>query len=195
VRKSVREVDDRLIFRRVAEIVAGFRWRPEIEVDEIPAPGHIAPDSLAIGATVVDGLSEAANGRLVLLHDPQGNPSWDGDFRCVSFIEAEVDADMSGDPMLPEMGWAWLVEALDLRDAEYTAASGTVTEVNSRGFGEMAENPETFELQIRASWTPILGSPADITAHLGAWADMLCNTAGMPPLPDAVVPLRRMRSR
>jgi len=45
-------------------------------------------------------------------------------------------------------------------------------------------------MEIRASWTPTAG---DVVEHLRAWADMLCTIAGIPPLPDGVVPLPGQR--
>ena len=48
------------------------------------------------------------------------------------------------------------------------------------------------ELEIRASWTPVLTPaevPRELAAHLGAWGDLLCTLAGLPPLPEGIVAL------
>lgn len=163
------------------------RWRPEVSVTEIPGPQRIAPHSAAITAEVVIDGGEVGSGRLVLLHDPAGNDAWEGTFRLVSYARAEVDMEMVTDPLLAEVGWGWLTEALEQRDADYTAASGTVTAVSSHCFGAMADEPDRAEVEIRASWTALLGDGAPLTAHLSAWQDLLCMTAGLPPLPEGVV--------
>ena len=115
-------------------------------------------DGVRIAAEVVVGGEDLGNGRLVLLHDPAGNPSWDGDFRCVTYARAEVDAEMVADPLLTEVGWSWLTDALERYDAAYTAPSGTVTAVSSRAFGAMSADPSRAEVEIRASWTPVVTS-------------------------------------
>jgi len=175
----------------VAELTAA-RWRPELVIEEIPAPQRIAPYAVAISAEVQgeDG-EEAGTGRLVLLHDPAGNTSWDGEFRCVTFARAIVDAEMAIDPLLPEVGWSWLIDALTSHDASYTEPSGTVTSVSSHAFGAMADDPARAEVEIRASWTPVLDDGRGLTAHLTAWSDLLCLTAGLPPLPPGVVLMPR----
>lgn len=183
------------IFDEAAASILGMRWRPEIVVEQIPAPQRIAPFSAAIAADVTLDDDELGNGRLVLLHDPQGNPTWDGTFRCVTFARAVVDPEMVVDPLLAEVGWTWLTDALDQRDADYSAPSGTVTAVSSKSFGSMEDDPEKAEVEIRASWTPHLIHGTDITTHLDAWQDLLCMVAGLPVLPEGVVALDPHRGR
>lgn len=170
-----------------------MHWRPELVIEEIPAPQRIAPHAVAIGAEVIAAGEELGNGRLVLLHDPAGNPSWDGEFRCVTYARADVDAEMVADPLLTDVGWSWLTDALARYDARYAAPSGTVTAVSSKAFGTMSEDPPRAEVEIRASWTPLIEAGEDITRHLMSWAELLCTTAGLPPLPEGVVPLSRHR--
>ena len=178
----------RLFDEAVAAVLA-MPWRPELAIEEIPAPQRIAPYALAIAADIGDAERDLGNGRLVLLHDPAGNPAWDGTFRCVTYARAEVDPEMGSDPLLREVGWSWLVDALARHEASYAAPSGTVTAVASQSFGSMADEPQRAEVEIRASWTPVLGSGADIVAHVQAWQDLLCMVAGLPLLPEGVVPL------
>ena len=137
---------------------------------------------------------ELGNGRLVLLHDPAGNPAWDGTFRCVTFARASVDTAMALDPLLADVGWSWLLDALERHSAAYTAPSGTVTSVSSRSFGSMEDDPERAEVEIRASWTPLVTSGHEMVAHLRAWEDLLCMVAGLPSLPEGVVPMPLNRS-
>lgn len=178
--------------RAVAELLAA-RWRPELAVEEIPAPQRIAPFSSAVTADVFVGEDEVGSGRLVLLHDPAGNAAWQGTFRLVTYVRADVDPEMVTDPLLGSVGWSWLLDALSAHDADYLAPSGTVTSVSSESFGGMSDEPPRAEVEVRASWTPQLTNGTGLTAHLEAWGDLLCTTAGLPPLPAGVVlmPSRR----
>jgi hypothetical protein len=167
------------------------RLRPEIFCEEMPAPQRIAPYASALSADVtVDG-EDVGTGRIVLLHDPAGNDAWEGTFRCVAYARAEIDPEMANDPLLGEVGWSWLTEALDAHGAEYTAPSGTVTKVSSESFGSMAEEDATAQLELRASWTPT----GDVADHVEAWGEVLCTAAGLPPVPEGVAPLPSRRGQ
>lgn len=180
-------------FRRAAQDLAAASWRPELLVEDIPAPQRIAPFSAAVTADVLVNGDEVGSGRLVLLHDPAGNAAWQGTFRCVTFARADVDPEMVTDPLLATVGWSWLIDALEAHHAEYVAPSGTVTSVSSESFGGMSDEPPRAEVEVRASWTPQLADGVGLTAHLSSWAELLCTTAGLPPLPAGVVlmPSRR----
>ena len=182
------------LFETAVQAILGMSWRPELKVEEIPAPAKIAPFAVAISAEVELNETELGNGRLVLLHDPAGNASWDGDFRCVTYARSDVDPEMVSDPLLSEVGWSWLLDALDRNQARYGAPSGTVTAVSSRSFGGIATDPPRAEVELRASWTPIVSSGDDVVRHLRAWSELLCLSAGLPPLPDGVVPIAPRRS-
>ncbi len=176
-------------FRAAVEQMQAARLRPEILCEEMPAPQRIAPYASALSADVtVDG-DDVGTGRIVLLHDPAGNDAWGGTFRCVAYARAEIDPEMANDPLLGEVGWSWLTEALDAHGATYSAPSGTVTKVASESFGSMAEEGPTAQLEIRASWTPV----DDIRSHVEAWGELLCTASGLPPVPDGVasMPSRR----
>jgi hypothetical protein len=181
-------------FRRAVKDLAAASWRPELLVEEIPAPQRIAPFSAAVTADVLVNGEEAGSGRLVLLHDPAGNSAWQGTFRCVTFARADVDPEMVTDPLLATVGWSWLIDALDAHHAEYVAPSGTVTSVSSESFGGMADEPPRAEVEVRASWTPVLSDGVGLAAHLSAWAELLCTTAGVPPLPAGVVAMPSRRT-
>ena len=139
--------------------------------------------------------TDIGTGRIILLHDPAGNDAWGGTFRCVAYCRADVDIEMTNDPMLAGVGWSWLTEALTAHAAEFDALSGTVTVVSTESFGGMADEEGTAQVEVRASWTP-LEQPTgvmDIAAHVEAWGDLLCATAGLQPVPEgvAVMPGRR----
>jgi hypothetical protein len=181
----------------VAQLRAA-RLRPEVLCEEMPAPQRIAPYAAALSADVtVDG-DDVGTGRIVLLHDPHGNDSWEGTFRCVAYARAEIDPEMANDPMLAEVGWSWLSEALDAHGAAYVAPSGTVTKVSSESFGGMADEEASAQLEIRASWTPVpdRGTEAlDLGPHVEAWGEMLCTASGLPPVPEGVAPLPNRRGQ
>jgi hypothetical protein len=161
--------------------VAGLRAatpRPEILLEEIPAPQRLAPYGFALSATVLRGGDEVATGRLILLHDPAGHEAWRGNLRLVTLVTAELEADMAGDPLLPAVAWTWLTDALDQHGAAYTAIGGTVTQTTSTRFGELSGPAPTADLEIRASWTP---TSDDLAGHLYGWCAMLASTAGLPP--------------
>lgn len=161
--------------------------RPEVEVEETPAPKRMAPHAFALTADVAE---DAATGRLVLLHDPAGPEAWHGSFRLVTYVRAGLEPEIAADPLLLGVGWSWLTEALAGRDAPYTAASGTVTRVASESFGGMVGEPATAYIEIRASWTPI---ELDLTPHALAWGDVLATAAGLLPLPAGVVAIPSQR--
>jgi DUF3000 family protein len=178
-------------FRRALAALRATPTRPEIVLEETPAPQRLAPHAVAMTADVVVGEAELATGRLVLLHDPVGHEAWQGTFRVVTYVRAELEPEIAADPLLLGVGWAWLTEALDGHGATFTAASGTVTRVASESFGGMATQPGTAQIEIRASWTPLDDA---FDAHLLAWCDLLCTTAGLPPVPAGVVSLPSRRS-
>ena len=178
-------------FRLAVEQMRAARLRPEIFCEEMPAPQRIAPFASALSADVtVDG-DDVGTGRIVLLHDPAGNDAWEGTFRCVAYARAEIEPEMANDPLLGEVGWSWLTDALEAHGAEFAAPSGTVTKVSSESFGSMADEDATAQLEIRASWTPV-GPIAD---HAEAWGELLCTAAGLPPVPEGVAPMPSRRGQ
>ncbi len=142
-------------FTAAVELIRQAVLRPEVVVDEMPAPQRIAPHAFAISGDVLVGEDELATGRFILLHDPAGNDAWGGTFRCVTFARADIEADMAADPVLPSVGWSWLTEALEAYGSGYTAGSGSVTVVRSEGFGEMEADGSDAQIEVRASWTPL----------------------------------------
>jgi hypothetical protein len=192
--------------------------RSELRLAEIPAPARLAPFAVALGAEVMasgpgsgttpvhgpaamalaaatgtegDDEIELATGRFILLHDPDGSAVWDGEFRIVTYIRAQLEPEMGNDEMLGTVAWTWLVEALENHKAPYRAAGGTATRVLSESFGTLSGRPGSIDIELRASWTP---ASSDVTAHLEAWSDMVCTFAGLPPLPDGVSALPRRRN-
>lgn len=167
------------LFRRAVESLSSVRPRPEIELSAVRAPQRLAPWSWAVAAEVSGPAGELASGRLVLLHDPEGEQAWDGVLRLVVYVRADVDPELATDPLLPEVGWSWLTDALETCGADYTALGGTVTQTSSARFGDIAGPARSDDLELRASWT---AHDADLAAHGEAFCELLASTVGLPPV-------------
>jgi hypothetical protein len=181
------------VFTRAVESLRSAPVRSEIEIEEVGAPTRLAPYAFALGATVLRDGEEVATGRLILLHDPAGHEAWQGTLRLVTYVTAELESEYATDPLLPQVGWSWLVDALDAhtgpgRANGYAAIGGTVTQTLSTRFGELAGPPTTADLEIRASWTPLGDNLED---HMQAWCTLLASTAGLPPEGVTALPTRK----
>jgi hypothetical protein len=159
--------------------------------EDVPAPKRLAPYATAIAATVQRDGADVAWGRLVLLYDPDGQEGWDGAFRLVAYIRADVEPEMAADPLLGEVGWSWLSEALDAHVPGYAVPSGTVTRVITEGFGAKRDELPLTGFELRASWSPTGPGNSgaddsdldtlDLSAHISAWCDCLSAAAGLEP--------------
>jgi len=175
-------------FLNAVQSISSTVIRPEIRIEPMRAPTRLAPWAHAVGAEVRDEQgAELATGRLVLLYDPQGEEAWDGHFRLVAYASAEMDPAIGADPLLPAVGWSWLIEALQARGADYLAAGGTVTQTTSTRFGDLHGPKTTIAFEFRGSWT---SKSEELQSHLLAFADLLAAAAGLPPEGVAVLPVR-----
>jgi hypothetical protein len=192
-------------FRRsVAEVDAGMaaqrQLRPELTFEQEPPPRRLAPLAYAIAVTLVAETQEDAEigwGKFVLLFDAAGQPGWDGKHRIIGYVRAELEPEMAADPLINEVGWSWLTEALDARTTGYRMISGTVTTVVTQGFGSKQDEPTSTGFELRASWSPVLSdsTSAGLDGHVAAWCDVICAAAGLPPLAPGVAALRSPRRR
>jgi len=175
--------------------------RPELFFEDVPAPRTLAPYASAIAVTVQVEDDDIASGRLILLYDPAGQKGWAGPLRVIAYIRADLDPDIAEDPLIGQVGWTWLTEALGHRTAGYAEPSGTVTTVVTEGFGAKESEPAVTGFELRASWSPAAPDttpgPEILDGHLTAWCDALCAAAGLPPLAEGVTALppssRRLR--
>ena len=177
-----------------------FTPRAEIVLEEVPAPQKLATYAFAFSADVSNGLladeeNEIASGRFVLLHEPGGQDTWEGEFRCVTFVRADVDPVMQQDPLLPEVGWSWFLEALEGEECLLAAPSGTVTRVSSASFGKLSPRNDESEIEIRASWTPLVQDPLDLMKHISGWCRLITDVAGLEPIPEGVATISSARRR
>lgn len=173
-------------FRDAVAAMNAVSVRPEIELGPIRPPQRLAPYSYALGAEVkhpdleiVPERSEGdAFGRLILLYDPEGADAWDGTLRLVAYIQADLDASEAVDPLLPEVAWSWLNDALETRLQHVTALGGTVTATTSVRYGDISGPPRANQLELRASWT---ATTPDLGDHVEAFCEVLEHAAGLPP--------------
>ncbi|WP_007516075.1 MULTISPECIES: DUF3000 domain-containing protein [Pseudofrankia] len=179
--------------------------RPELAVREATPPSRVAPYAFALAASLAGDDEDLAAGRLVLLFDPAGHNAWEGTARLVCYARAAVEPEVATDPMLPEVAWSWLVEAMAAHGVGVRALGGTVTTTTSRRFGVLAPDGDSFDVEMRCSWSPdwaeTAGRPRPggeggtpwsaqgTAAHLHAFADLLAAMAGLPPRIAGVVSL------
>ncbi len=168
-------------FADAVAAVTSTRFRSDLVVREIHAPVGLAPNAYALAADVrpEPGEDESAygTGRFVLLHDDSHPDAWEGPWRVVCFAQAPLENEIGSDPLMADVTWSWLIDALASRGAEYRAISGTATKTLSKGFGGLAAEGDGAQVELRASW-----SPTDhVGAHVEAWAELVCMLAGLPP--------------
>lgn len=176
--------------------------RPEILIEEIPAPKGIAPFSVALEGELADSslLSEATGigefdeydespvvGKFIVLHDPSRPSAWGSDFRVVILVRAHIDQEIANDPLITEVAMSWLSEALDYCNARAHNLAGTVTRTVTESLGTVEVTSHPALLEIRASWSPThaihqSGIGLDLGSHLTAWSNLLCASIGLPPL-------------
>lgn len=173
----------------VAE-AARAQIRGDLVVHEIPAPTGLAPHAFALAGDVRpepgSEVSLYGTGRFLLLHDEEEPAAWGGAWRIVCFAQAPLDTEIGLDPLIADVAWSWLVDALRTHRALYHSASGTATKTLSQGFGGLAEEGDGAQIELRASWSP----EADIAAHVEAWGDLVCMLAGLPPGSEGIDVLR-----
>ncbi|SDD05406.1 Protein of unknown function [Sanguibacter gelidistatuariae] len=182
-----------MVFARALASLRSAATRSGLLLREVPGPTRVAPYAVALtGSLLRPGADDddLADGRFIVLHDPDGQADWQGTFRVVTLVRAEVDTDMGVDPLLNEVAWTWMTDSLADHVGDVDALGGTVTRVVSQTFGVMAERAGSVELEIRASWTP---RTPDLGDHLLAWEQMLAAAAGVPRLPDGVSAIHRRR--
>ncbi|WP_344105119.1 DUF3000 domain-containing protein [Myceligenerans crystallogenes] len=184
-------------FAAALDDLRGQGARPGVHVEEIAAPVRVAPFSAALSGEVTNPSGNhdddpAATGRFVVLHDPAGQESWQGTFRIVTLVRATLEPEMAADPLLADVAWSWIPESLDLAGlrpgTDTLAEGGTVTRVLSQSYGALSNTPDTVDLEIRASWSPV---GTHLGAHLAAWTALLSTAAGIPPLPAGVTAITR----
>jgi hypothetical protein len=181
-------------FGEAAADVRALAYRDDLSVREIPAPTGLAPNAIALAGDVRPESEGAESlygtGRFILLHDPGEPAPWNGSWRVVCFAQAPLETDIGVDPMLADVAWSWLMDALASRRAPFHSASGTATKTISKGFGSLAAEGDGAQIELRASWSP----RGPLAPHVEAWAELVCMLAGLPPGSEGVSMLGKRRS-
>lgn len=181
-------------FALAADEVRAAGFRDDLTVREIPAPEGLAPAALALAGDVrpEPGADDSVfgAGRFILLHDPSEPSAWGGAWRIVCFAQAPLEHDIGVDPLVADVAWAWLTDALASRSAAFHSAAGTATKTISKGFGSLAAEGDGAQIELRASWSP----EGALTAHVEAWAELVCMLAGLPPGSEGIAMLGARRS-
>ena len=176
--------------------------RDDFELEAWPAPKRLAPLAVALAVTAFRDGEEAGEGKLMLLYDPVGRDGWTGTFRVVVQVQADVDEEMAADPLLGEVGWSWLTDALNLHAPGYGAPSGTVTRVITEGYGSKSDDPSSTGFELRASWCPAGDAEADgdelaaeVSGAVVAWCELLASAAGLPATGTLAIGRRASNTR
>jgi DUF3000 family protein len=186
------------LFQAAVAGIEAVRLRPELDLDPLPAPRRLAAYSHAVSVGVADSEGdETSSGRFVALYEPDGHDEWHGVYRCVTLAQADLEPEIAEDPLLPDVVWSWLTEAMERHGASHAVLGGTVSRCASVSFGELAQRPASTSVELRASWTPHAppggwtpdSAHAAFEAHFHAWVDMLAAAAGLPPLVAGVTML------
>jgi hypothetical protein len=187
------------LFEKFSLLAREIKTRSEITFEEVPAPQRLAPFAIAFSVDVSAGISsenseeidDVATGRFVMLHDPAGQDTWEGEFRAVTFVRSAIEDDLQSDPLLTDVAWSWVAESLDSVKADFTSTSGTVTRVSSASYGQLSEKDQSSEIEIRASWTP---TKADsLISHLHGWIKLIEIVSGLTPIAEGVSSLKSRR--
>ncbi len=188
-------------FAAACASMESVEFRKDLTVRTIPSPTGVAPFSRAMAANVLASHDDTGHapadsihgaGRFILLYDPSEPDSWGGAFRVVCFAQAPLESEIALDPFLADVTWSWLVDALTTGGARYSNASGTATRTLSTGFGELTDEGDAAQIELRASWSPL---ETDMAAQLKAWGELMCMLAGLPPSSDAVSLAAHRRER
>ena len=181
--------------------------RPELAFEDVPAPRTLAPFATAFGAhrRRVAAATEVAWGSFVLLYDPAGQHGWAGPLRIIAYVRADLEPEIAADPLIGQVGWSWLTEALDARGRRLRGAQRHRDPGGHRGLRRQAGR--AADDRLRAAGLLVAGAVADLSeagpgrpprpsqrggldGHLAAWCDALCAAAGLPPLVAGVTALR-----
>ncbi len=151
---------------------------PEVDLEEVPPPRGLAPWTAAIELRTVrqEHDQPLASGRFVVLYDPDEQIGWNGTFRTVAQLRAQIDPEMGRDPLLGEAVWAFAAESLDDAGAGYHDLTGTVTRELSESFGGLRLRGARLHAEVRASWTP---ETPWLGEHVRAWSDLMCRISGI----------------
>lgn len=179
------------VWDEAVSTLKNLEFRSEFLIEEVPAPARLAPHSVALALDVVNADDEdLANGRFVVLHDPEGQDTWDGNLRIVTFVKAPIEPDVVTDDLFDDVAWSWLTDALNASSAGFHNLSGTVTRTVSKSYAGIEDRDSESDVELRASWTP---NDVNLGVQLNAWLKFVEICAGLIPIPNGVSVLNRNR--
>jgi hypothetical protein len=114
-------------------------------------------------------------GRVVFLHDPEQFDVWGSNMRVIAYGKSPLENDMGVEEDVAHYWWSELMRALNTHGATFINEAGTVTKMSSTGMGSLANDPNSSEVEIRASWSP---TDDDLGPHFAAWQDIIASMAG-----------------
>jgi len=165
-------------FAAAALSLANPALRPELNTSQIPAPAQIAPWALAFAAQAPNPADTPMNrgvGRIVFLHDPKQFETWGSNMRVIAYGKSPLENDIGIEDDTAHYWWSELMRALKLNGAKFINEAGTITKMSSTGMGSLANDPNSTEVEIRASWSLV---EDDLGPHLAAWQDLIASMAG-----------------
>ncbi|WP_143237573.1 DUF3000 family protein [Boudabousia liubingyangii] len=166
------------------------RMSSDFSYEEVPAPRNIAPFSAALSLQTRENSDHPTHGRFLVFYNPEWVEEWQGNFRIVMMISAVTDDEIAADPVIKQVAWDWLHEALDGSGAGASNLSGTVTIESSQSFGALRPQAPVSNIDMRASWTP---ASTDLAPHLEAWGILATFCEGDEPT-SPLYPVRDLRS-
>lgn len=179
------------VWDEVVKSLSDLNLRPEFLIEEVPPPARLAPHSFALALDVVDAQDkDLASGRFVVLYDPAGQETWNGNIRIVTFVRAPIEDDVVTDDLFDDVAWSWLTDALRESEHGFHDISGTVTRTISKSYAGIQDRQATTDVEVRASWTP---EGSDVGDQLNSWLRFVEQVAGLTPLPPGVSAITRNR--
>lgn len=155
-----------------------------LALKEVPAPVRLAPYAAALSIETVDAGHSTPLGAstLVILFDPSQAKLWGSPFRLVGQLRAQIDEDMSTDPLLGDVLWQSLESGLRQGTAGASLLMGTLTREISETFGGLELQGSTLNVELRCSWTPsqLPEGSVDLASHVEAWGHYLLEVAAVP---------------
>ena len=150
-----------------------------LHVKEIPLKPTIAPFCAGITAHTTPTDEEHAEGKFILLFDPNTQEGWNGTFRIITMFSTNLTTDLLEEHLITQVAWSWLGESLESANAKYCNLTGSVTKHHTDAFGGLVLQDQQGKIQIRASWSPVFDTEnIDLAQHFKAFCNMLETLSG-----------------
>ncbi|QPK94520.1 DUF3000 family protein [Actinomyces sp. zg-332] len=167
-------------FVRALESIKSYSLPKFVHVQEVPLKPTVSPYCAGLTAHISSSESMFADGKFILLYDPQTQVGWDSTFRIIVMFSSILTQDLIEEHLIGQVAWSWLTESLDTYTNNYVNLNGTVTKHHTDSFGGLRLKDQQGKIEIRASWSPIFKSTEDInlSSHLHGFFNMLETLSG-----------------